>query len=134
VGQVDYASTLENLVREIDRAGLALMDEIEALAGEVVQKTLGALDVREARIAAVNAVVREHSLDTPIEVHVPPEDSTLVTQVFSTDDQGVTNRYLVRVDPILRPGEIVVISPLGRIKAGPSARAAEVARFVRTSR
>lgn len=116
-------AALEDFADAVKRTRERLAASDEELAGIVmvaVERIAGALDVRDVARACVRHALGEAADDLWAVLRVPPEDH----QLFAEDLQGVSITESwpeirgVEADPLLKPGEIVLETPKGRIHVG----------------
>lgn len=122
-----YALMIDNLTRQINEAGQALLKYLPEITAEAVQLAIGRVDARKAITGAVNAVIAERNLSAPLRVLASPADAKLLSE---HQQEGNLAQCEIVVNPLLADGEAIVESLLGRIHAGPTARGKDIARVV----
>lgn len=122
-----YAAMIDDLTRQINEAGQALLKSLPEITAEAVRLAIGRVDARKAVTGAVNAVIAERNLSAPLRVLASPADAELLTE---HQQEGGLAQCEIVVDPLLADGEAIVESLLGRIHAGPTARGKDIARAI----
>jgi len=116
-------AALEDFADAVKRARERLAASDEELAGIVmlaVERMTGALDARDLARACVRHALSEAADDLCAVLRVAPEDH----QVFENDLRSVSLSQTwpeiraVEADPLLKPGEIVLETPKGRVHVG----------------
>lgn len=120
-----YVEAIDTLTQRIDKAGQALLKSLPEITAEAVRRAIGQIDASDAVTGAVNAVIAENNLMTPLRILASPRDADLLN--IHQQGGGFAQCEIV-IDPLLSDGEAIIECFLGRIHAGPSARGAEIGR------
>ena len=120
MGRREGFSALAGCVDEV-RAQLSTIEgELGALVMTLLQKIIGEMDERDLIRRVIGTAIADATDATQLVVRVPECDALAVFEEVEAVEAGQEPRRIreVVVDPLLRPGEIVIETPRGRAHVG----------------
>jgi flagellar biosynthesis/type III secretory pathway protein FliH len=116
-------SSIEEMLEAVDSVKMALMsaeNDLTSIVLVAIEKMIGDMDLGELARRAVVRALRDYSDAVWVSIHAAPEDHAALTENISsitTAARGTTVRS-IEADPLLKPGEIMVETPKGRVHVG----------------
>jgi flagellar biosynthesis/type III secretory pathway protein FliH len=116
-------SSIEEMLEAVDAVKMALMsaeNDLTSIVLVAIEKMIGDMDLGELARRAVVRALRDYSDAVWVSIHAAPEDHAALTENISsitTAARGTTVRS-IEADPLLKPGEIMVETPKGRVHVG----------------
>jgi flagellar biosynthesis/type III secretory pathway protein FliH len=106
----------------IEARGLlkASQADLATIVLAAVERIIGRLDPREAALAALAQALAEMAGSVEVELRVAPDDlATLEPDVARLRQEGRADGLgPMTADPVLQPGEMVLVTPKGRVHVG----------------
>ena len=99
---------------------MAAENDLTSIVLAAIDKMIGAMDSGDLARRAVQRALREYADAVWVSIHAAPEDHAALTENISsitTYARGTTIRS-IESDPLLKPGEIMVETPKGRVHVG----------------
>jgi flagellar biosynthesis/type III secretory pathway protein FliH len=116
-------SAIEDMLESVDAVKMSLLsaeNDLTSIVLAAIDKMIGDMDTGELARRAVIRALRDYADAIWVSIHAAPEDHAALTENISaitTAARGTTIRS-IEADPILKPGEIMVETPKGRVHVG----------------
>lgn len=116
-------NSIEDMLEAVDAVKNSLMaaeNDLTNIVLAAIDKMIGSMDTGDLARRAVQRALREYSDAVWVSIHAAPEDHAALRDnisEISTHARGTTIRSL-QSDPLLKPGEILVETPKGRVHVG----------------
>jgi type III secretion protein L len=122
-----YSEGIKNAIDDMSEAVesvrvslLSAENDLTGIVLQAVEKLIGALDPQELARRAVKRALRDASDAVWVSIHVAPEEHPALISHMSeitAAARGTTIRA-IESDPLLKPGEMMLETPKGRVHVG----------------
>lgn len=116
-------SALADLTESVEAVRLALgaaENDLTGIVMSAIERMLGEMDSGEIARRAVTRALRDAADAVWVSIHASPEDHPALTSHMAdimASTRGTTIRA-IESDPLLKPGEIMIETPKGRVHVG----------------
>jgi type III secretion system HrpE/YscL family protein len=118
-GRQDALRAMRSAVEDTRKRLMMAEDDLEHVVMEAVEKIIGTMNERQAARRALHTALSELASSVTIDILVSPDDLAEVrTDVDALDFSPKPEIRSVKEDSLLKSGEIVIVTPQGRIQVG----------------
>jgi type III secretion protein L len=118
-GRQDALKALRAAVDDTRKRLLMAEEDLEHVVMEAVEKIIGTLDDRDSARRALHMALTELTSAVTVDIVVAPEDLAQIrTDIDALEFSDRPEIRSIKEDSLLKQGEIVIITPHGRVQVG----------------
>lgn len=119
-GREEAFGALQSTINEVRTRLSAAENDLEDVVVAALEKIIGEMGEREAARRALQVALSELTASIAVDIRVPPDELADVQALISALPLQSNQPEIrsVQEDPLLKPGEMLLLTPQGRIHVG----------------